>query len=1597
MAELKKLCKTRSSIKAKLTHFTNFINIIKSYKILSLPHKIELKNRLKVIDDAYEDFNKLQTEIELLSDDSEKEFAEREQFENLYYENSAYARSVLENPLTVDDQAEPGSSAKHDFFRLPDINPPSFDGDFQHWLEFRDMYISLIHNNDRINEISKFHYLRASLKGSASSVIQSLEFTACNYKIAWQLLTERYDNNKILITNHIQALFNVEQVQKDSSKSLRNLIDVTNKNLRALSALGQPTDQWDILIIFMMAKKLDFLSNRQWEEYKNTLTEQPTLKQFCIFLNNRAELLETLHSNKTINKNTNTDTITQKSRSFAIVTENTNRKPMCPLCKQEHYLFNCQTFRTLDVDTRNTKVASWNNVCKNCLRTGHQSKQCRLTHCKYCNLKHNTLLHKDLDKGKSNNVENVVLSTNAYHLSSSPAKASHVLLSTALVEVVGRDGRVHNARVLLDNGSTSNFVTSELCEKLGLPRRVTSSTIIGINSQVSSSTYSCSLTLQSRHTNYKTNITCYILPQITSSLPSTFIYREHIPIPNGLQLADPSFNIPATIDILVGAEVFWNILEANSISLRKNYPVLRESKLGWIMSGSILQNPTSRNTNHCHNINHCNFSDSIESQLSKFWDLDSISPTHSMSKDEYKCESIFKNTTKRDNDGRFVVKIPLKDSPDTLGDSYNMSKRRFLSLERKLQNDEKTKQQYHHFMQEYINLNHMTQNSDSFSSKLTSGKSQSQVNNFLPHHGVMRESSTTTKLRVVFDASATTSSNVSFNDIQLVGPTLQDDLISILLRFRQHKYVVTSDIEKMYRAVMLDPSQRSLQQIIFRFTPLEPLHTYTLNTLTYGTASAPYLATRCLLALAEECTDPQTKRAIAHDFYVDDFLSGGSSVESVTELCTNVIQALDSAKFNLRKWQSNNPEILKNILELKDDKDKALNLSDSMPSKTLGLYWNSESDNLFFEFQPNKDSLITKRIILSTISQIFDPIGLVGPCIVEAKAILQKLWKLKSDWDDAVPTELQMQYSNLITLLPLLKTIKIPRWVLGDDAVTVEIHTFTDASERAYGACCYIKTITRDGKVCIHLMASKNKIAPLKSSTIPRLELCGALIGTRLYKKIIKSLTIQLDKSYFWTDSTVILGWLSAPSSRLKTFVRNRVNEIHENTNNQVWCYVPSKENPADLVSRGVRADTLSVSSLWWTGPSFLHSLNVSYPTVNPETLPETNDNILPEMSFVSDVSENVINNLISKMSNFSKLVRVLAYVKRFINNLKHNEISNNLHLTCKEILSAENLLLKCSQRDMFPEEYHILKSGQSLPSKNRLLSLSPFIDSDDVIRVGGRLDNSFYTYDIKHPILLCSKHKLTKLIMEKQHLISLHAGPLLLLSQIRQKYWPLGGRNLAKQVVNSCVRCVRQKAKTTQPIMGNLPKDRLHLEYPFLNTGVDYAGPVMILNRKGRGSRLIKSYICVFVCFAVKALHLELVSDLTKECFLGALDRFIARRGKPQTIYCDNGTTFKTKWKSSSGKLRSGAMVIIKDKAAPPMMWQLGRIVRLIPGNDGIARVADVQTSKGIIRRAYNNICLLPVDAVEEEASSTAGCMVAPHAFSASQDGGGTSGGYNI
>ncbi|XP_022837371.1 uncharacterized protein LOC111364652 isoform X2 [Spodoptera litura] len=659
-----------------------------------------------------------------------------------------------------------------------------------------------------------------------------------------------------------------------------------------------------------------------------------------------------------------------------------------------------------------------------------------------------------------------------------------------------------------------------------------------------------------------------------------------------------------------------------------------------------------------------------------------------------------------------------------------------------------------------------------------------------------------------------------------------------------------------------------------------------------------------------------------------------------------------------------------------------------------------------------------------------------------------------------------------------------------------------------------MRTITVDGIVCVRLLASKNRVAPIKPTTIPRLELCGALLGTRLFLKVRKSLTLKFHHCYFWCDSTIVLGWLKTLPSRLEQFVRNRVSEIQEATNGQTWNYVPSKSNPADLASRGVKADCISSSTLWWSGPDFINQSEIQFPTLqnnNTHLLPELTLHTTADMHNITNI--NLISSLIHNKSSFTLLIRVVAYIKRFINNCKKPNNKQSSYLTVSELKSSQNLLLHISQQEMFPEEYTCLKSNQPLHKKNRLISLSPFIDSDNLIRVGGRLNNSHYSYDVKHPILLCSKHHITQLIFENEHIVLFHAGPQLLLAHIRLSYWPLAGRNLAKHIVRKCVRCTRIKAQPVQIVMGDLPQDRTHLEYPFLNTGLDYAGPVLIANRRGRGCQLLKSYICVFVCFAVRAVHLELVSDLTKEAFLAAFSRFISRRGKPQRVYSDNGTTFvgafnelsrffevsskdiesavankgiefkfipaysphfggiweaavkstkhllrrvmslthltyeelstclvqieailnsrpltplssdpsdlsylspshfligrpltsvprplltdaniqrlqrfdrveklrqhfwkrfcneyvsllqqKTKWQTAGQDLKTGTMVLVRDANLPPLLWLLGRVVAVKTGSDGHCRVADVRTRKGIITRAYNNICPLRV-----------------------------------
>ncbi|XP_028173207.1 uncharacterized protein LOC114362139 [Ostrinia furnacalis] len=612
--------------------------------------------------------------------------------------------------------------------KLPTINLPTFSGRYHDWLGFRDSYISLIHNNNSIPKIHKFHYLRASLKDSASLIIQSIDFSAENYEIAWGLICDRYNNKRLLVNNHIKALFDLEMIIRESSRSLRNMIDTVNKNLRSLKTLDLPTEHWDVLIIHMVSSKLDPITSREWEEERNKIKDMPSLQQFITFVKNRADLLETMEISQHKPRRHSDVTHTRPKTFIASSTSNMTQSS-CPMCKGSHSIYQCFRFKSLPIETRITKVKEF-KLCINCLRKGHEIEKCTLGPCKICYKKHNSLLHlegrnnsKSLPEVKSSSSPGcVVLSTSKGNSQpeaqsqvindseitlSSCTQHSQVLLSTVLIGVKDIEGKTHKVRALLDNGSTCNIITEQLQCKLKLPSQQTQVSVQGLYNQHSQITKRCDVDIHSlMDKEYKRKINCFIVPCVTQILPSHKVNTNSFNIPQHIHLADPTFHTPSEVQMLLGADLFWEVLRNNHISLGKNRPTLNETRLGWLVSGvSPTQVRNSKNSNLFTNIQsssqytmhsyHLSHSDSeLQKKLDHYFQCESFADPPRLTKDEIQCETIFTETTTRQPDGQFVVTIPLKLSPSHLGDSYEQARVRFLALERKFNREPSFKDKY---------------------------------------------------------------------------------------------------------------------------------------------------------------------------------------------------------------------------------------------------------------------------------------------------------------------------------------------------------------------------------------------------------------------------------------------------------------------------------------------------------------------------------------------------------------------------------------------------------------------------------------------------------------------------------------------------------------------------------------------------------------------------------------------------------------------------------------------------------------------------------------------------------------------------------------
>ncbi|XP_044575175.1 uncharacterized protein LOC123258984 [Cotesia glomerata] len=980
---------------------------------------------------------------------------------------------------------------------------------------------------------------------------------------------------------------------------------------------------------------------------------------------------------------------------------------------------------------------------------------------------------------------------------------------SALIQMRDSTGKFIQARALLDTCATANFITENLTNKLKLPMQNCSIPIGAVNGMQTLSKHVVQINCKSLNDKFQRTLSFLTVDEIAELSPNEIFPRNKICIPKNIILADPQFHIPRPVDVLIGSGTTLSLLSVGQINCSQNDCdlILQKTQLGWVIAGGV-NNDKNVFPVTCQLTN-------LSSQLTKFWNIEDVGSNDSRSFDD--SETYYQNTTTRDTDGRYVVNLPFRVDDVDFGNSKQLAYKRFLSLQRRLNSDSSLKSEYTKVMNEYIDLGHMVHVPD-----------DSGPGYYMPHHPIIRTSSTTTKVRVVFDASAKTDKGISLNEVLLTGPTIQDNLFTILLRFRTFLYAMTSDIAQMYRQICIHPDHHKFQRILYYHN--NNISTFELKRVTFGVSAAPFLAIRTVNQLADDESHnfPVASKILKRDLYVDNLLTGSNSLTEILKLRDEIIQLVRKVK------------------------------------------------------PIDSSRKITKRTILSDIAKIFDPIGILGPIVLAAKTIIQECWKLKVHWDEAVPQELHLHWCKFAEQLPLIKDFSIERNILLPNPTDIQLHGFCDASKVGYGACIYIRSVNERGDVLVKLVCSKSRVAPIKDVTIPKLELCGALLLAKLYKDTIPSFDFDISKLTFWSDSTIVLQWLKRSPNSLKVFEANRVTKIQTFCSKVEWRHVRTKDNPADCLSRGQLPSEFLNNKMWLEGPTWLSQDPLNWPNLKPAVPSE-----LPGTLKITCLLATT-ENLFKRFSSYCKLINSFSYCLRMLKN----NLFKYKSLSVEEKLLTEIKILTLIQNEQY--HYEIEQIKETGETKNlRLRCLNPFIDSNGLLRLGGRLKHAPISFSKKHPILLPSRHYVTDLIIRETHEKLYHSGIQSTLSNLRHKFWLLDGKNQIRKIVKNCVTCIRHQPVVLQGKMANLPSSRVTESAAFSHVGVDYFGPLFIKERKFRNRTKIKVYGCVFVCMATKAVHLEIASDLTTEGFLGAFGRFIDRRGVPTHVYSDNDTNF--------------------------------------------------------------------------------------------------------
>ncbi|GBM03663.1 hypothetical protein AVEN_134897-1 [Araneus ventricosus] len=895
------------------------------------------------------------------------------------------------------------------------------------------------------------------------------------------------------------------------------------------------------------------------------------------------------------------------------------------------------------------------------------------------------------------------------------------------------DKRSALTNAILDSASHKSFISAKLVKALNL--KVIRFEELAIYSFGQTTAHKkrypvVCLQLQSRHDSSKVYKLEALVIEIISNLslnnPDLSTLRKLKE--KNIQLAD-SFENEIPVDILVGSDSFWDIVYDEKIRVTDNIWLIN-SCFGWLLGGVGKGNNSDES---CQNVCLVMDSSSILFDLSKFWEIEEFpNETRGLSERDDQLIRNFENNLEF-NGQRYVCKLMWKENmgpPVGLDSNYEVAKKRFNSLCNKLNKNPEISDQYKQIVKDQLESNIVGKcvNED-----IKSGY-------YMPHRAVIRDDKITSQVRIVYDCSSKANEDKkSLNDSLETGVNLYVNILDAILKFRENQVAFCGDLEKAF--LMIEIAEEDRKYLKFLWFPNDTVNstqTFQLNRLPFGLTTSPF-ALACVLKFhIKKFKDDYPKcYEMLNSLYVDDLYYGAETAQDAYQLTSSAIEILRSAGFNLRKLRTNCSEL--NKLWCENGYEE--NTDHGQGSGFLGLNWDPIEDKIKLNLRDVRNSLesgiangTTKRHVLRIISQIFDPCGLISPFVITVKILMQELWEKGLKWDEQLPSGLEEKWRTWCSELAHVDNLQIERKLFSNAGMSeISLHVFCDASPKAYGAVAYFRYIT-EGRVKVSFIISKSKVAPLKTLTLARLELMAALIAARLAKYLLNTFPSLTKEIFLWSDSKIVLHWLKGSSKIWKPFVSNRVAQVQLLTPPNCWNHCSGSENPADFTTRGESTRKFLTSSLWWMGPAWLSQPVQSWPV---QCLPNPPDGMCGEEVIASERRRTAIVNTmvtttnddncisgcidIDKYSNLGKLLRVTAWVRRFIHNAKPGPLKLSGPLCASELQEALYSWIKATQLKYFGRELKQLLSKGIISKDSSIYNLNPELDDNQLLQLKGR------------------------------------------------------------------------------------------------------------------------------------------------------------------------------------------------------------------------------------------------------------------------------------